>query len=212
MRRAMRSDSGRHSVSSSRLSWRARACLRPAAGRLVLGREHAPRQRAVGHHAHAIGRRRRKLLGLGAAVDQVVQRLAGHGPVDALGVGQVRRFGDAPSTEIRHAEIAQLAGADQVADGAHGLAQRGVEVGAVEVQDVEVIGAQPAQAAFHGLDDPLAGCAPVVGALAQRVGELGGQHPVVAVVPDGAAHDFLGAALLVDVGGVDEVDAPWPAR
>lgn len=47
---------------------------------------------------------------------------------------------------------------------------------------------------------------------AQRVGELGGQHPVVAVVPDGAAHDFLGAALLVDVGGVDEVDAPALAR
>ena len=169
MRRAMRSDSGRHSVSNNRLSWRAaRACGRRLVGSyLAVSTPRAsglwtPRPR----QAAAAG-----LLGLGAAVDQVVQRLAGHGPVDAFGVGQVRRFGDAPSTEIRHAEIAQLAGADQVADGAHRLAQRGVEVGAVEVQDVEVIGAQPAQAAFHGLDDPLAGRAPVVGALAQRVGE-----------------------------------------
>jgi hypothetical protein len=76
----------------------------------------------------------------------------------------------------------------------------------VQVDQVDVVGPQPLQAGVHRLIDPFAGQPALVDAVAHRVGELGGDEPPVAPVGDGAAHDLFRLALVVDVGGVDEVD------
>ena len=47
----------------------------------------------------------------------------------------------------------------------------------------------------------------LVGVLAHRHAELGGQHDVVAAALERLADDLLRLAGRVDVGGVDEVDA-----
>ncbi|MCY1448947.1 hypothetical protein D9M71_656610 [compost metagenome] len=47
-------------------------------------------------------------------------------------------------------------------------------------------------------------------ALGGAEADLAGQHPVVAVASDGLTDDFLAAPGVVDVGGVDEVDALIP--
>jgi hypothetical protein len=149
----------------------------------------------------------RELLGFGGAVDDVVERLAGDRAVDAELIGQMGDFGNAPAAEVGDAEIAQLAGLDQVGNGAHGLFQRRIEHGAVEIEQIDVIGAEATQRVFDRLDHPFARLAAEVGALVVRIGELGGQHPVIAIGLDALPHDFLGGAIAIDIGGVDEVDA-----
>ncbi|KAF1855195.1 hypothetical protein Lal_00003742 [Lupinus albus] len=173
----------------------------------VLAGEHATGQRAVGDHAQAVVPGGGQLLHLGGAVDDVVQRLAGHGPVDAEGIGQARHLGDAPATEVGNAVVAHLALGDQLTDGAHGFVQRLAGEGTVDIEQVDAVGAQAPEAGLHRLEDPLARQALLVGALAEREAELGGQHPVVASRGDGASDDLLGAAGVVDVRRVDEVDA-----
>src|SRR3569832_925880 len=92
--------------------------------RLVLAGEHATRQGAVGHDAEAVIAAGRKVLDLGHAVHGVVIGLADDRAIDAIVVADVADFGDAPSAIVRYAEIADLALAHQIADGAHGLFQR----------------------------------------------------------------------------------------
>jgi hypothetical protein len=47
----------------------------------------------------------------------------------------------------------------------------------------------------------------LVRALADLVADLAGQHPVVALPFQQLTHDFFRAAAVVDVGGVDEIQA-----
>ncbi|MNM76661.1 hypothetical protein D3C81_884910 [compost metagenome] len=140
-------------------------------------------------------------------VQQVVVRLAGHRARHAQAVAQAGDLGNAPATEVRHGPVADLAGADQVAHGAHRLLEVGAGEVAVQVEDVHIVGSQPAQAVFHLAQDPRARIVRLVRTAAHRVAELGGEHPVVAVGNQQAAHHLLGAALAVDIGGVDEIDA-----
>jgi hypothetical protein len=74
--------------------------------------------------------------------------------------------------------------------------------------EVDVVGAQPAQAVVDLPHDRLAGQAAAIGPLAHRVEHLGGDDHVVAgrEVADRSPEDFLAAAVGVAVGGVEEVD------
>ncbi|KAG0923562.1 hypothetical protein G6F66_015684 [Rhizopus arrhizus] len=47
----------------------------------------------------------------------------------------------------------------------------------------------------------------LVRALAHRVADLAGQHPVVALPLQQPAHHFFRTALVVDVGRIDEIQA-----
>ena len=79
-------------------------------------------------------------------------------------------------------------------------------VGAVDLVEVDPVGAEAPQRVLDLGDDPAARTAAVVGVLAHRHAELGGQHDVVAAALECLADDLLGLAGGVDVGGVDEVD------
>jgi hypothetical protein len=77
----------------------------------------------------------------------------------------------------------------------------------VQVIDVDVVGAEPAQAVVAGLQHPAARQPAVVRLLRHHVAALGGEDPLAAMRLDGGADDALGRALGVDIRRVDEVEA-----
>jgi hypothetical protein len=107
---------------------------------------------------------------------------------------------------------ADLALADEVGERAERLLDVGVRGRAVDLVEVDPVGAEPAQRVLDGLDDPAPGAAAPVRVIAHRHEELGGEHDVVAATLEGLADDLLGLAGRVDVGGVDEVDAGVKGR
>ncbi|MOA52367.1 hypothetical protein D3C78_1756560 [compost metagenome] len=66
----------------------------------VLAGQNTSRQRAVRHNTQTVVMGGRQMLDLNAAVDQVIQRLAGHRPVQAHIVGQTHHFGNVPTAEV----------------------------------------------------------------------------------------------------------------
>ena len=152
----------------------------------------------------------RQVLDLRHAVQRVVERLADHGPVDARRVAKAADLRQAPGAEVGDAEMADLAGPHEVRHGAHRLLQRRRVVLLVQIEDVDRLHAQAAQAGLGGQDAVAARQAAVVGALPRRIGELGGQHPPLALAADQAAGDLLGTAVIVDIRRVDEVDPGLP--
>ncbi len=105
------------------------------------------------------------------------------------------------------AKVADLALAHEVGDGAHLLAHGRGRVLAVEIEDVDDVGAEPAQRILGRHHDPAARQAAGPAAFLRGREELRRQHPVAAALPDGAADDLLGGAAVVDVRRVDEVAA-----
>jgi hypothetical protein len=101
--------------------------------------------------------------------------------------------------------VEDLAGAHGVVEGAQGLLDRGVPVPGVHPQQVDVVGAQPAQAALQRQPQVLAVTARGVGVVPVAAeGELGGQHEPVAAGQH-LAEQCL--AVAVGRGGVDDVAA-----
>lgn len=185
---------------------------RPRVGRgrrvgIVFAGQDAAGERRVAEHAQTVEGAGRQLLGLRGAVERMIVGLACDRPADAHPVAQRADLGDTPGAVVGHAEIAHLALADQVAHGADRLLERRRVVLLVQIVDVDVAGAEPLQAGLDGAHDPMPGRAGAVGVRGALVGELGGDHPGVAVAGDGAADDPLGLAAGVGVGGVDEVHA-----
>ena len=79
--------------------------------------------------------------------------------------------------------------------------------GPVDLVEVDVVGAQPAQAVLALGHDPAPRVALRVGVLAHGAVHLGGQDDLVPLdLGQRLADDLLGLAERVDVGGVDEVD------
>ncbi|MNJ51255.1 hypothetical protein D3C77_465550 [compost metagenome] len=107
--------------------------------------------------------------------------------------------------------MTNLALAQQIAHGGDGNLQRRVVVFAVQVIDIQVVGAQAGQAGLDGIEDMLAVQARAVrDTLGGTEADLAGQHPVMAVARDRLTDDFLAVPGVVDIGGVDEVDALVP--
>ncbi len=148
-----------------------------------------------------------KLLHFAQAIDQVVERLAGDRPVHANHICGAADFGDPPPLEVRHAVVAQLALGHQVPDGTQPFLERRMNVGLMEVEHVDIVSAELAQAVLDILKDPLARLPALIGPRARTVAEFGREYPMVAVITDRPADRFLGFARVVAVGRVDEVDA-----
>ncbi|MNY31507.1 hypothetical protein D3C86_1656730 [compost metagenome] len=77
----------------------------------------------------------------------------------------------------------------------------------MEIEDVDVVGAEIAQRVLDCLIDPLARVAAEVRTLLVRIDELCRQHPVIPVSLDAAPDHLFRLAVVIDVGGIDEVDA-----
>lgn len=103
------------------------------------------------------------------------------------------------------ADVADLARADEVGERAERLVDVGLRVVAVDLVKVDPVGAQPPQRILDLADDPAARIAVLAGILAHRLlVHLAREHDVVApAAGQRLAHDDLGFATGVDVGGVD---------
>ena len=100
--------------------------------------------------------------------------------------------------EVADAPGADLALLDQAFEGGDGFGD-GDAAGPVEEVEVEIVGAQAAEAAFAGLREGAG--AGVLGIGLADKGDFG------AAAGDGLGDDFLGAAIGVHFGGVDEGEA-----
>ena len=150
---------------------------------------------------------RREDVLLDAADQDRVRRLLGDEPLQVAVPGCPLGLDDLRSGVRRGADVADLALADEVGEGAEGLLHVGVGAGPVDLVEVDVVGAQAAQGVLDLAHDPAAGSAALVRVLAHRHEELRGEEHVVAAALAAPPDDLLGHAAGVDVGGVDEVDA-----
>jgi hypothetical protein len=105
------------------------------------------------------------------------------------------------------AEVADLADARQVGKGAEGFLEAGVPVWAVDLVQVDVVGAEATEAVVEGLGEVAPGRTARQRVVVQRVAGLGGEDDVVAALAEGLAEEGLGLAKAVAVGGVEEADA-----
>ena len=90
----------------------------------------------------------------------------------------------------------------------------------VDLVEVHVVHAEPAERSVDRVHQVLAREAPFVGAVLRRKVRLGRDHQLIArgELLDRAAHDLFAHAARVHVGGVEEIDAlldralqEWPA-
>ena len=82
----------------------------------------------------------------------------------------------------------------------------------MELVEVNVVGAQPAQARLDLGHDVIAAVAPVVGAVVHLPADFGRQHHLIALAGHRAAEQFLAATETIGVGGVEEVDTHVEGR
>ena len=111
---------------------------------------------------------------------------------------EVRGVGQLPAGEVRVADVPDLALGDQLAQRGEGLLDRGRQVRDVQLVQVDVVGAQPAQRSGHRAADvgspalrPRRGPVPHVHAAAA---ELRGQHHLVTARAEDLAQGTLRAA------------------
>lgn len=124
-------------------------------------------------------------------------------------LADVQRLEELPGEHGGGADVAGLAGADDVVQGLHRLLDRGGVVPAVDDVEVDVVGSETLQARVDLGHDVLARQATTIGRLAHVPVHLRREDDVVTVgeLLEVLAQDLLRIALRVDIGGVEEVDA-----
>jgi len=198
------------------LRTRRREALRHAAGPSPLGQGGVPAvpagepsavERAPGDHPHAVALAGGQHGRLDAPGEDGVGGLLALEPLVAPALGHPVRLHDEVGGEGAAADGPDLALVDQVRQRPQGVVDVAGGVGAVDLVQVDPVGAQAPKARLHLPHDPPPGVPRHVGVGAHGAVDLGGEDDVVAP-PAGQrlGHDLLGLPARVDVGGVDEVD------
>jgi hypothetical protein len=125
----------------------------------------------------------------------------------ATTLGDVMRLDDLIGREGRTAEGADFPLVYEVAEHRQRLLDIGRGVGAMDLVQVDPVGAQAPEAVLDRLEDPTPRVAAAVAAFTHLEVHLGGEHDLVTAPAQRLAHDLLGLTVGVRVGGVDEVDA-----
>jgi hypothetical protein len=107
-----------------------------------------------------------------------------------------------PAGEIGAADVADLARAHHIVKRAERFLHGRQPVHCVQLEKIDVIRAEPAEAAFDRPDEMEARRAEIVRAVAGLERGLRGDEDLVAAALDRAAEHFLRRAAGVDVGGV----------
>ena len=96
-----------------------------------------------------------------------------------------------PAGPVGDADITDLARADQCIEGRQRFFGRSLCIKAMQLDEIDVIGAQPFQRRVHRLQNVEARRAHVIGAIAAAEGEFGGDQNLVAPPLDRGAQNFL---------------------
>ena len=156
----------------------------------------------------------RQHLPLLLAVEEVVVVLHGDELRPAVLCRHVLRLAELPGPHRRRTEIAHLPCTDDVVERLHRLLDRCHRVPAMDLIEVDVVGAEPRQALVDLAEDRLAGQSGTVGSFVHAPMHLGGQHDLVPIgeVAKRPAHDLLARSRRIDVRGIEEVHAEFDGR
>ena len=157
--------------------------------------------------ADAFLAREREVLALDGPDQQVVLRLERDEARPAVPIGQSQRLHQAIRAEVRRADVEHLAGADELIERVQRLLERRRQVLAVDLVEVDVVGAQATETRVARLADVLPRRAARVRSRPDRHGALGGQHDLRTPAAQRLAADLLRDRAGVRVGGVEEVAA-----
>ncbi len=203
---AARRDAIRVDVRLAGLAHRARVGRQRAVRRVPPG-QHALSQRGPRQQGEPVALGERDQFVLDAPIQEIVRRLLADvaGEPEALAHGE--RLHHHPGRMGRAADVADLAGAHEIGQRAERLVDRDLGAGPVDLVEVDVVGAEPAQRRVAGAQDVQARVALIVGTEAGPPVDLGAEDHLVAAAGQGLPDDALRIARVVDVGGIDEVDA-----
>ena len=181
------------------------AAILPAA---VAGEE-AARQRAPRNHADALLAAERHHLALFLAVDQVVVVLHRDEPRPAVRVRRGEHLHELPREHARRADVARLARLDDVVERFEGFLDRRVVVEAMDLIEVDVVGAEPRQRARRSRRSRCLRDRPAVfGPSLIGIEGLGRDHQLIArLILQRTAEHLLADAARIHVGGVEKIDA-----
>src|SRR5204863_551474 len=112
----------------------------------VAAREPAPGEWAPRDHGHPVALAGGEDVGLDPADQDRVGRLLAYEALAAAALGGPLGLDDRLGGEGRAADVADLALADEVGEGAEGLVDVGVGLGAVDLVEVDPVGAQAPEA------------------------------------------------------------------
>src|SRR5581483_838300 len=126
---------------------------------------------------------------------------------ETVAVGRSQRFHQMPAGEIGGADIADLAGANELVERRQSFFDRGLGILAMQLEEIDMIGAEPLQRGVDRLDQMLARGAEAVRTGAGRKRALGGDQQAVALALDRLAEDLLRASLVIDIRAVEHRDA-----
>ena len=121
--------------------------------------------------------------------------------------GGVLGLRELPGVHAGRADVARLAGPDDVVKRSHRLLDRRLVVPAVDLVEVDIVGAQPLEGRVDGGEQVLSREAAVVRARPRREVGLRREHVVVSAreeLREQPSGDLLAAAARVHVGGVEE--------
>lgn len=140
---------------------------------------------------------------------QIILRLLNNGPHQIQPLGDPPSLSDLLSRPLTGPPIKSPTLINHIVHSPHRLLNRRSDIRPVAIDKIHIIHIQPLQRRLGAFDDVLSGEALVVGA-GPTPEDLGGNDDVGALpseLADGLAHDLLGAAVGVDLGVVEEVDA-----
>ena len=146
---------------------------------VVLARQQAAGDRVVRDHPESLLRAQREELALNLAEQQVVAGLHRVEAHQAARLAPAERPRHLVGQEVGAADVADLAGVDEVVEGAQRLVDRRRRVGRVQLIEVDVVGAESPQRGLHGGQDVLARAAPLPRGGPGGADALGRQHELV---------------------------------
>ena len=114
---------------------------------------------------------------------------------------------DGRGRRLREAEVANLAGRDELGHRTDGVLDGRLGVRSVQVVQIDVVDAESLERCVAGLRHVRRRSVDAHPPVTEDVAELGGQHDLIAPVGDGAADQPLVVGRAVDVGRVEEGDA-----
>ena len=171
--------------------------------------EAAAGERAPGDHADAFALAERHHFAFFLAIHEVVVVLHRDESRPAVAIGEVERLGELPGVHAARADVASLAGLHHVVERGERFFDRRFVIPAMDLVEVDVVGAEAAEAVVDFGEDRFAREAGAVRVGPHAAVDLGGEHDRIARghFLEQLADDFFAGAIGVDVGGVEEVDA-----
>ncbi len=179
------------------------ALLVPGAGEAASG------ERTPWDYADAFGLAELHHFSFFFAVEEVVVILHGDEARPAVLVGEIESFAELPGVHAAGADVAGFAGFHYVVQGFESFFDWGLVIPAVGLIEIDIVGAESAEAVIDFGEDCFAGQAAAVGVFSHGAVDFGGEDDFIALgeITECAADDFFAGSVGIDVGGVEEVDA-----